>query len=189
MRIFLDRLYGAGALLAAVLIGGIFVVVVTQVACDLVNNATGWITGKRSGWQLPSYADFTGYFLCGASFLGLAYALRTGSHIRINLAIAHLGERPRLWIEAWCAGFGMVASGYFAYFAVRLVIKSYAFADVAIGSIATPLWIPQTAMAAGLVILTIALADSMVTALKGRLPPYAIESEGEESWSTRGDGT
>ena len=173
MRALLDRLYRASGVLAALFIFSIFAVVVTQVAFDAVNNATGWITGERSGLLIPSYAEFTGYFLCAASFLALAYALRSGSHIRITLAIRRLGGKWQLAVEVWCAGVGTLVSGYFTFFAVRLVVKSFEYKDVAIGTVAVPLWIPQTAMATGLVILTIAFADSLVAALRGELPPYA----------------
>ena len=43
--------------------------------------------------------------------------------------------------------------------------------------IAVPIWIPQMAMLAGLVILSIALIDELVTILSGGTPSYAGKGE------------
>ncbi len=39
-------------------------------------------------------------------------------------------------------------------------------------SVAVPLWIPQTAMLIGLVILSIALIDEFIGLVRGRTPSY-----------------
>ena len=59
----------------------------------------------------------------------------------------------------------------FAVFSVRLAVQSYLFADISTGNDATPLWIPQLAMAVGTVILFIAFADELVLEWRGRRPP------------------
>jgi TRAP-type C4-dicarboxylate transport system permease small subunit len=53
--------------------------------------------------------------------------------------------------------------------------------DVSTGTDATPLWIPQIAMAVGMVVLFIALIDEWVLQLRGRrqraLPEEALHNE------------
>jgi hypothetical protein len=49
-----------------------------------------------------------------------------------------------------------------------MVANSLAFHDISTGNDATPLWIPQLMMAAGAVVLSIALLDELILALTGR---------------------
>ncbi len=55
--------------------------------------------------------------------------------------------------------------------------ESLKFNDLSAGMIAVPIWIPQSAMFAGLVILTIALIDEFVDVLKGNAPSYTGKGE------------
>ena len=55
----------------------------------------------------------------------------------------------------------------FAYFSVRLAWQSYAFNDVSTANDATPLWIPQLAMAAGTLVLLVAFVDELVIEIRG----------------------
>ena len=66
----------------------------------------------------------------------------------------------------------MAMSGYFAWFTIDMVMDAYRFNDVSAGIIPVPIWIPQSSMALGLVIFTIALADELATLLRGGTPEY-----------------
>jgi hypothetical protein len=55
-----------------------------------------------------------------------------------------------------------------ALYSGRLVWQSYTFNDVSQGNDATPLWIPQIAMALGAVVLLVAMADGLVLTLRGQ---------------------
>lgn len=78
MRRVLDTLYRAAGGLAALFILAIVVLVFAQVGLNLADKITVGLTGKGLGVTIPSYADFTGFFLAAASFLALAYTLRAG---------------------------------------------------------------------------------------------------------------
>ena len=56
----------------------------------------------------------------------------------------------------------------FAFYACRLAWQSHQFHDISTGTDATPLWIPQLAMAAGTVILAIAFLDEFILEVRGR---------------------
>ncbi|NNK14741.1 MAG: TRAP transporter small permease, partial [Desulfofustis sp.] len=90
MRKFLDSLYLASGWAAAFFIAAICSLVVAQVCLNLIDRISGLITGTAIGLTIPSYADFTGFFLAAASFLALAHTLRQGAHIRVTLLISHL---------------------------------------------------------------------------------------------------
>jgi TRAP-type C4-dicarboxylate transport system permease small subunit len=72
--------------------------------------------------------------------------------------------------ELWCL---FVAGGlavYFAGYAIKTVRVSYKIHDVSQGADATPLWIPQSAMAVGAVIFALALVDRLIAVARGADP-------------------
>jgi len=73
---------------------------------------------------------------------------------------------PTLLILSLFAATALAA--LFAAFSVKLAYNSWQFHDISTGNDATPLWIPQTAMAIGTVILLIAFVDELVLEIKGR---------------------
>lgn len=177
MRRHLDRIYRASGYIAAFFLFTIFAVVITQVALGLIDEILGVLIGKAYGLQISGYARFSGYFLAAATFFALAYTFKEGSHIRVSLVVQHLPQGLRRWVEVWCCGVATLLAGYFMLQMISLVHDSYRFNDVSGGLIAVPLWIPQSAMVVGLVILTLALLDETLRVLFGRRPSYA-EAEG-----------
>lgn len=178
MRYLLDNLYKSSCWLAATCIGAICLLVVSQVFLNILDRLSTLINGSAIGLTIPSYSDFTGFLLAAASFLSLAHALREGSHIRVVLVLGHLPEKVRRIAEIWCVGFALSIAGYFTYYTAKLTHESYSYHDLSSGMIAVPIWIPQSFMLIGLVILTIALIDELVTVLSGRDPSY--EDKGEK---------
>ncbi len=173
MRKALDRLYRASGALAALFLVAICGVVLLQVGANLLDKISSLITGEAIGLVVPSYAEFTGFFLASASFFALAYTLRAGSHIRVSLVIQNVSGGARRAIELWCISVAGVLTGYFAFFMVSLVFESLEFGDVSPGMVPVPLWLPQTSMAIGLVVLTVALIDEFQSVLRGTKPTYA----------------
>lgn len=186
-------LYLASGWVAAVFIAAICLLVVCQVCLNLIDRISGLLTGSAIGLTIPSYADFTGFFLAAASFLALAHTLRQGGHIRVTLIISHLKKPIRHIFEVWCL---LLASGitlYFTWYTFLLIRESFIYHDLSPGMVAVPIWIPQSAMFAGLVVLSIALLDEFFGALRGRQPCYVGAGEklldkGEEPKPHHGSG-
>ena len=172
MRTALDRLYRVSGALAALCLVAICAIVVAQVGGRMIDGLAKAVTGEQIGLLVPSAAEFSGFFLAGASFLALAYTLRHGGHIRVSLLVHRLTGRTQHWIELWCLGFALALSAFFSWHTLLLVLDSWAFEELSYGMIPVPLWIPQAAMALGLVVLTIALIDDLVAVLKGRNASY-----------------
>ena len=177
MRYLLDTMYKSSCWLAAASIGTICLLVVSQVMLNILDRVSTLTRGSAIGLTIPSYADFTGFLLAAASFLSLAYALREGSHIRVVLVLGHLPAKLQQIVEVWCVGFALILSGYFCWYTAKLTFESYSYHDLSSGMIAVPIWIPQLFMLLGLVILTIALLDELVTVLRGRTPSYLAKGE------------
>lgn len=179
MRRSLDVLYRLSGGLAAVFLAGICLLVVLQVGANIIDAIIRQLSGEPLGLMVPSYAEFTGFFLVGATFFALAYTLRAGSHIRVTLVIRGLGPRARRWVEIWCTAFGAGLAVYFTGFSIDMVIDSIVFNDVSPGIVALPIWIPQSSMALGLIVFSIALIDELVTVIRGRKPAYAQGDPGD----------
>ena len=173
MRTFLDRLYAASGAAAAAFLVAIGVVVLLQVGCNAIDALIKAAGGTPLGLVIPSYAEFAGFFLAASSFLALAHTLRGAAHIRVLLLLHRLPARAQRLAEYWCVCAGAFVSGYFAWYTWLLVAESVEYNDLSPGIVPVPLWIPQTAMALGLTVLTVAFADELVRLARGRETSYA----------------
>ena len=163
---FLDKLYAAGIVLAAIFMAFIAALTLAQVV------------GRYFGLVVPDAGDIAGYAMAGSIFLALPHTLRSGGHIRVNLLLIHVPRRARQVLELWCLSFLCLVGALFAAFAVKLVLDSHEFGDVSTGMMPIPLWIPQLSMAVGAILLEIAAIEELVRALTGREPHY-VRAEGD----------
>jgi len=173
MRRLLDGIYRASGALAATFLVAICIVVLLQVGCNAIDAVIKLAGGTPIGLVIPSYAEFAGFFLAASSFLALASSLRAGAHIRVLVVLDRMPAGLRRAMEYWSLGVATATSGYFAWFTLSLVAESLEYNDLSPGIVPVPLWIPQAAMALGLVILTIAFVDDLVAVAGGRAPSYA----------------
>jgi len=173
MRKGLDLLYAASGVAAAGFIVLICLVVSAQVALNLITR----IFGTEYSYTIPSYADFAGFFLAAASFLALAFTLTRGGHIRVTLVLQALGDGPRLAAELLSLALGAALSGFASWYMIGLNIESWRYGDLSFGIIAIPIWVPQMAVSAGLVILTVAFVDLFVQTARAGQP--VLQDQGE----------
>jgi TRAP-type C4-dicarboxylate transport system permease small subunit len=118
---------------------------------------------------MPPALPGDGYSIAAALFLALPETLRRGEHIRVTLLVQRLPERARRGLELGGLSVGLGLALYLAWFACRLVWVSYVMHDVSQGADATPLWIPQSAMALGCIGFAVAFADAWLAQLQGRV--------------------
>ena len=156
LRKFLDLSYDAAGYLAAFFMVGILVMVLASVL------------GRMAGFNLRGSDAYAGYCMAAASFLALAHTLKRGEHIRVTLFLERFGARARRALDLWCHVAGTFFCAALAFYSSRLAWQSRAFNDISQGNDATPLWIPQIAMAAGSIVLLVAMVDDLVLLLRGR---------------------
>ncbi|GMV47352.1 MAG: hypothetical protein AMXMBFR66_27500 [Pseudomonadota bacterium] len=156
MRRLLEALYDGAAALAALCMVGLLAMVLLA------------ILGRELHFHLPGTDAYAGYLMAAAGFLALAHTLKRGEHIRVTLLVQALAGRARKAIELWALAAASALAALFAWFSARLVWQSYRFNDVSTSNDATPLWIPQLAMAAGTLVLLVAFVDELVLELRGR---------------------
>lgn len=151
IRKMLDGLYTLAGVLAALCLIIILALIVLQ------------MLARWTGEVFPGAPDYAGYAMAAASFLAFANALNKGSHIRVSILLNAVGERARFWLEVWCFAIGTAVAWYVSYFIYRMLGFAIKFNDISQGQDATPIWIPQTPMFVGSVILAIALTDHLVS--------------------------
>jgi TRAP-type C4-dicarboxylate transport system permease small subunit len=163
MRTWLDRLYEAAGWLAAVSMVGTLVFVLLG------------IFGRLLDFHVRGTDAYAGYCMAACGFLALAYTLHRNEHIRVTLLLSHVPPVARKALEVWCHVLAVALTGILAFYCVRLAWQSHTFNDISTGNDATPLWIPQFAMALGTVILCIAFVDAFVIVLRDGHKPEAAD--------------
>lgn len=162
---FLCKLSGA---LSALFIAGIFLIVVTQVLFALLSRVSGLMMERALVITVPSYAELTGLLLAAGGFLGLAYTFAHNRHIQVTLFRGFVGSRTAKWMEIATTLAALIICLFVAWHAVGLVRESMAYMDRSPGMIAMPIWIPQTSMALGFLVMSVAILDRLVTGDTGQ---------------------
>lgn len=150
LRRGLDALYLSSGVLAALCLIAILVLIVVQ------------MVARWTGEVFPGAPDYAGYAMAAASFLAFANALNRGSHIRVSILVNAVGPGMRRLINIWCFAIGSAIMWYFVYYAGRFVYWSWKFNDISQGQDKTALWIPQSVMLIGAIIMAIALTDHLI---------------------------
>jgi len=155
MRAVLDRLYDAAAYVAAFFLVGTLAMVLVGIVGRLVN------------WYVPGTDAYAGYCMAASGFLALAHTLKRREHIRVSLVLEHVGVEARHRLELGSLAVAAVLAAAFAFYSVRLAFQSWQLNDISTANDATPLWIPQIAMAVGTLVLLVACVDEFVLELRG----------------------
>lgn len=132
---------------------------------------------------LISY-DLTAYYLVGITYLGAAYALREGSHIRITVVTDTIRPRTRI---RWLFLVDLVA----LFFIILLFLKSldlvrysYETGQKSTSFMGEPMWVPQIVVPIGLGMYILEELRQLMVAAKNLF----IQSK-KEFRGSRGRGT
>ncbi len=153
LRRALDALYLVAGVMASLCLISILALIVVQ------------MLARWTGEVFPGAPDYAGYAMAGASFLAFANALNRGSHIRVSIVLNAVPDAVRRVLEVWCFGIGTAVMWYFVWYCQKFVYWSWKFNDVSQGQDRTALWIPQSLMLVGAVILAIALTDHLLNVI------------------------
>jgi TRAP-type C4-dicarboxylate transport system permease small subunit len=156
VRKALDGLYDAAGYLAAFFMVGILAMVLASVV------------GRMVGFNLRGSDAYAGYCMAASGFLAMAHTLKRGEHIRVMLFLERFGGKLRRPLDIWSHVAGIFFCAVLSFFSVRLAWQSHVYNDISQGNDATPLWIPQVAMAVGAIVLLVAMIDDFVLLLRKR---------------------
>ncbi|WP_243090083.1 TRAP transporter small permease [Thermus neutrinimicus] len=151
----LEGLFRLSQLLAALMGLFILLVILAQVA------------GRYLGFVVPSALEMAGFATAGLIFLGLAPTLRAGGHIQVRLLLGKLPPKARRPLQTFALGLGFLAAFYASVQAWLKVAESFHYGDLAPGLLPLPLWLPQSFLALGLSLFTLALLEAWLKAVQG----------------------
>ncbi|MEM6384033.1 MAG: TRAP transporter small permease [Pseudomonadota bacterium] len=177
MRSVLDGLYKASSFAAAACLCLIAALVLVQVFGRIVDGVLRAFNLPILGLTVPSLNEIAGFLFVAATFLALASTLRRADHIRVSMLIKAVPLHVRRWLEALVLALGAALAAYASYHAVLLVIDSIQFNSVSFGVIPVRLWIPQSALAAGLIVFAISLLDEFARVVTQGIPTYQAWEE------------
>ncbi|HLR78066.1 MAG TPA: TRAP transporter small permease [Burkholderiaceae bacterium] len=163
LRRVLDAIYFASGALAAIFLFAILVIIVAQ------------MIARASGISFPGSTDYAGYMMAAASFMAFAYTLNKGGHVRVSIILGRLSGKTRYVAELICHLLASVFSSIVAWYACMMVYWSYVLGDVSQGQDASPLWIVQTPVAVGSVILALCFVDNLISMLIRKRDNIAAE--------------
>jgi TRAP-type C4-dicarboxylate transport system permease small subunit len=106
--------------------------------------------------------ELVGYLLIGVSFLSLALCQSRGAFHRVEIVQMRLGPRGKA-VSALV--FDLLSFGYIGltdWYFLQFVMSSYRRDAAAPTVLATPLWIPETAMVVGATLLLVVLGRAIV---------------------------
>ncbi len=181
---WLDRVYLASGVLAAIFMMTILILIVFQMAA------------RWRGITFEGSTEFAGYAMAATSFFALAHAFGRGAHIRVSILL-NLNNFTRMWLDAAAMLVAAVIATYFARYAVKTNFLSEMLNDRTQGQdqipewfvtflsmfatapdgwgalwrgsggdwIYTPVWVPQIPMSIGTILLALALWDHLVRLL------------------------
>ena len=156
MRKLLDGIYNSAAALAALFMVGLLLMVLLS------------IVSRQLHFHAPGVDAYAGYLMAACGFLAMAHTLKRGEHIRVTLLLNALQGRWKKGLELFALGLSVLLALLFAFYCGKLAWQSHAFNDISTGNDATPLWIPQLAMAWGALIFAVAFIDEAVLEIQNR---------------------
>jgi TRAP-type C4-dicarboxylate transport system permease small subunit len=110
--------------------------------------------------------EIGGYLLVATTFLSMSVAEAHGAFHRVELVQARLGQSARIVSQIVFDLMSLIASAFITWQLIRLVMNSWRSEDVAPTPLQTPLWLPQTMMAIGMLLLCFALVRTILAKIR-----------------------
>ncbi|MBI4182911.1 MAG: TRAP transporter small permease [Proteobacteria bacterium] len=164
----IDGLSVAGGLLAAAMLGGMFAIMLAEIA-----------TRGVFGFSLQFTWEYSSYLCGGVFFYGAAYTLQTGGHVRVSIFRDVVGPRTARWLESWCAGVGVVVTAFLAVALLRQALQSLERGTTAWTATETPLGVVQMFIAVGASLFFLQLVARLIWLAQGRNPQKPAPSVDE----------
>ena len=129
---------------AALMIVGIAGLVLAEIVCRNLFNIS-----LTFAW------DFSAYMMAGAIFLGAAFTLRSGGHVRVSLLTHNVPPLLAYAIDLAATVFALAIACFAAYALILFAWSSYATGRTSSTIDATPLIYPQGLIAFGAILLAL----------------------------------
>jgi len=142
------------------------------------------VVARKLGWVMAPGMDLmSGYVLAMSATWAFSYALRSGSHVRIDILLPFMGKRTRAFADWIALGSILFFTGITAWKTWIMVLKSFEIGAVTNTYPLTPLWAPQTVVAIGFSMLGVTALHMMINMMaEGALPVMHKWMGGTESY-------
>lgn len=144
--ILVDMISLAGAVAAAVALASIALIMGTEI-----------IARSAFGVSLDFSWEFSAYLMAALFFLGAAYTLRTGSHIRMGAAVEHFSPRVAAALDVAATLIGLAVMLLVTYALTDLAWQAHMRGSVSATPMETYMAVPQSVPAIGAAILVLQL--------------------------------
>jgi TRAP-type C4-dicarboxylate transport system permease small subunit len=151
----LKGLCQAGAFLSAVFMALTVALIVLEIFVRGVFNLSTMVA-----------SEYSGYFLVSIVCFGLAYTLYHRAHIRITIFWDRFSDVWKRRVDIGAGILSAAITGFGLYYAILLVYDTYSLGMTADTMVETPLWIPQTAIPIGLLMLLLQLVYLILRSLR-----------------------
>lgn len=157
----IDRLSRLDGWIAGLCLTALTLLMISEVAVRTLSNVFPAVPASVPGaWEYSSY-------LMAASFtFGAAMTLRAGGHIRVSLVLARAKPQTRRILEIAAALGGTGLTAFLAYAMVRFTWGAFERGQTSISS-DTPLWIPESAVTFGIILLALQFLARLIQAVCG----------------------
>ena len=120
------------------------------------------VLSRIFGFYIRGLSEYSGYCMAASTFFALAYTFGEGGHIRITLFIEKLNKKFRKIFEIWCLTVASIFSGYISFYFVKMLIISFKFKERSEGADEILIWIPQSPLAIGSIVLFICISHKLL---------------------------
>lgn len=120
------------------------------------------LSRKLLNYSIPIALEYSSYMLAILMFGGSAWALREGGHIRVTLLFQALGPKARRGVDFGATLFAFAIAVFLARAFIGFTAGTYRRGSLSFFPSETPLAWPQTAVAFGVTLISLALFARLI---------------------------
>src|SRR4051812_842620 len=151
----LDGWIGAACLVALTLL------MLAEVTVRALSNFIPWVPA-----DIPVAWEYSSYLMAACFTFGAAMTLRAGAHIRVTLILAKLSPPGKRILEIVASLIATLFVGFLATAMARFAWTAFDRGQTSISS-GTMLWIPESVIAFGMILLALQFLARFIQALYG----------------------
>lgn len=163
----IDKVSIAGAALAAAALALIAIIMGAEI-----------IARSAFGFSLEFSWEYATYLMAASFFLGAAYTLRSGSHIRMGAAIEQFSPRIAKSMDVAATFIGLMAMLLVAHALIDLAWHAHLRGSVSFTPMATYMAIPQALPAIGAVMVILQLLARLASHWLGLPVEKPVDADG-----------
>src|SRR2546421_3761300 len=164
LRLLLDGIERLGRLdgwIGAACLVTLTLLMLAEISVRALSNFISWVPA-----DIPVAWEYSSYLMAACFTFGAAMTLRAGGHIRVTLVLGRLAPPARRGLEIAASLVAMVFVAFLALAMARFAWGAFERGQTSISS-DTMLWIPESVVAFGMVLLALQFLARFIQALLG----------------------